>query len=86
MLLRVLECATLVIMFAFMLTQVIVPIWNGTIMFPFFRSKANELSKEIAMAKDEAVVADMALEVKALNEKTKTKRRTKVSIQNKEIY
>jgi hypothetical protein len=76
--LRVLEYAAFALMFAFMLTQVIYPIWAGSILFPFFRSKTNELTREIAVAKDEDAVADLELEVKTISTRTRTKRKTKV--------
>ncbi len=77
MFLRVLEFGMFAIMFAFMLTQVIAPIWCGTILFPFFRSKAKELEKERARVRDEEVVANLETEIKEIA--TKTKRTRKVN-------
>ena len=43
MLLALTEIIVSVLVFAFFVTQVVLPIWKGTILMPFFRRSAKDL-------------------------------------------
>lgn len=49
--LYVAEMLVVVLVFVFFLFQVIIPMWNGTVMFPSFRSKTRELERQLREAR-----------------------------------
>lgn len=63
--LYVAEMLVVVLVFAFFLFQVFIPIWNGTLMFPSFRSKARELERQLRQARSDK---ELSQEEKKLQE------------------
>lgn len=47
----VLEIGSIVVAGLFFLTQIVIPIWRGTILFPNFCSESRKLSRELSRVK-----------------------------------
>ena len=61
-LLAVLELVIIILIVAFVGTQVLWPMRRGTPSFPMLRTKENQLSKDIAQLKQEVIEANLELE------------------------
>ena len=64
-----LEIAQLLItlvLFAFFITQIAVPIWTNTIFFPFFRKKRKRIEQEVVEAKEEIFLEKETINLKKL--------------------
>jgi cell division protein FtsB len=51
--LYLLEMALVLLIFVFFLIQIIIPIWNGTQLFPTFRGKARQIEQEMRQVNSE---------------------------------
>lgn len=75
MFLRVLEYAFIALVIVIVLTQVIIPLARGTLLFPFFR-RERHLEQELQKLKQEAIEADLerkiAVERKNVEEERKS--------------
>lgn len=65
-LIELVEIVVVVLLFAFVLTQLVIPIWRGTALFPSFRWKAHAASKMVAEAREEVAFAQAARMAKNL--------------------
>jgi hypothetical protein len=80
MLLVFLELCVNILIFGFMLSQVIIPIWKGTKLFPAFRKATIEAEQGRANAKDELVNANInceTTEIEEVIEEVKRRRKKK---------
>lgn len=75
MLLALTEIVVSVLVFAFFVTQVVVPIWKGTILMPFFRRTAKDLERNLAEAKEELTEAEIESEIERLRKLAQEKRK-----------
>lgn len=51
--LEIAELFVVLLIFIFALFQVIIPIWNGTVLFPSFRSKSRQLESQLRQARSD---------------------------------
>lgn len=51
------EFVVVILLFALVLTQLVVPIWRGTVLFPSFRWKAHTASKMVVEAREDVDLA-----------------------------
>ena len=58
-------------------TQLVIPLWKGTKIFPIFRSDLNKVSSEISKASSELEVAEIEKTVKKIRRKTNQTKTTK---------
>lgn len=63
-------CVSLVATIIF--TQIIVPIWNRTKLFPFLRKERNQIDDEIVKISEKIEVAELQKELKQLEKKLKS--------------
>ena len=59
------ELFVVLLIFVFFLFQVIIPIWNGTLLFPSFRSKTRQLDGQLRQARSDL---ELSQEKKKLEE------------------
>ncbi|MDP3723032.1 MAG: hypothetical protein Q8R91_06005 [Candidatus Omnitrophota bacterium] len=57
--LRILQILGAVVFAVFFATQVLWPMWQGTLLFPIFRPKQRRLEKELRTVREETVTADL---------------------------
>ena len=48
---ELLEAILIFLVFTFFVFQIIVPMWNGTVLFPNFRFKARKLERQLRQAR-----------------------------------
>lgn len=81
--LELLENAVVLLILAFFITQILIPMWKGTPKFPSFRPKAKKLEEELGKAKEEVENAVIEKEIVETKEKaTKIKPKPKEDIKN----
>ncbi len=61
-LLRILEYAFLGVVVILVVTQVVLPLWRGSQLFPFFR-RERELEHELQKLKQESIETDLEREI-----------------------
>ena len=57
------ETAVAIFLFSIVLSQLVIPAWRGTPLFPFFR-KEKQLAAELADARQDKVEAELKAEIK----------------------
>ena len=57
------------LVFLFFLFQIIIPIWNGTMLFPSFRYKARELERQMREARSDLELSEQEKKLKELKER-----------------
>lgn len=77
MLLVFLELCVHILIFGFMLTQVVFPIWHGKKLFPAFRKSTIKVEQERAVIQDELENAKVETEIDQLTDKLEEIRETK---------
>lgn len=68
MFLILVEFALVLLIFVFFLMQIIIPLWNGTLLFPTFRGKARKLEHEMRQVKSDL---ELTQQERDLNEQKK---------------
>jgi len=79
MLLGLIEAVVISLILLVMSTQVIIPIWHGTITFPIFRSKTKGLVRKRAEIYDDISAEAVEEEIDELSELVKSRRKKKES-------
>lgn len=51
--LEIVELFLVLLVFCFFLFQILIPLWNATLLFPSFRSKSRELERQLREARSE---------------------------------
>ena len=63
------------VLFAFFITQVVIPIWTNTIFFPFFRKKRKRIEQEVVQAKEEIFLEKETINLRKLRKTAKELRK-----------
>jgi hypothetical protein len=66
--LEIAEIILAVLLFATFITQIIIPIWTNTVIFPAFRKKRKELERQLAEAKEKIAMAEEELQLRKLQQ------------------
>ena len=66
---EVLQFGLAFVVFVFVLFQVVIPIWNGTLLFPSFRAKVRLLDKQLREARNDAEIAEAEEKLRILKKK-----------------
>ena len=74
MLLQTIEYAFIALVIIFVITQVIIPLGRGTLLFPLFR-RERQLEQELQKVKQEAVEADLEQKIEETRRKVEETRR-----------
>ena len=77
MLLGLLEFVISSFIIVFMATQVVVPLWNGTILFSAFRKKARALEKERIAAEEELAAVKTEIQIDEILDAARAKRKSR---------
>lgn len=78
-----LELAELLIVglvFIFFLFQVIIPLWDGTLLFPSFRSKARRLESQLRQARSELELSEQEQKLQELKGRKSDGNESKTSL------
>ena len=62
------ELLVALVLFAFFVTQVVIPIWTSTLFFPFFRKKRLKLERELAQVKEEISLEKESISIRKLRQ------------------
>jgi len=66
---ELLEFAFAILLFTLIVFQVIIPLWNGTVLFPSFRFRSRQLDKQLRQARYEHELSLEERELEVLNRK-----------------
>lgn len=66
--LEITEIIVAVLLFATFVTQIIIPIWTNTVLFPAFRSKRKDLERQLAEAKEKIAMAEEEIRLRKLQQ------------------
>lgn len=68
--LEIAQVLIVLLVFVFFLFQVIIPIWNETLLFPSFRSKARQLESQLRQARSDLELLQEKKKLKELKGKS----------------
>jgi predicted phage tail protein len=71
MFLEIAEIILSALVFFTFITQIIVPIWRNTVLFPAFRTKRKELERQLAEAKEQIAMAEEEKRLRKLQKSAK---------------
>lgn len=66
---ELLESFAVCLLFVFFVFQVIIPIWTGTVLFLFFRSKARSLDKQMREVRSDLELSEEEKKLRELKKK-----------------
>jgi hypothetical protein len=69
--LEITEIILSIVLFVTFITQIIIPIWNNTVLFPAFRSKRKELERQLAEAKEQIAMVEEEKHLRQLQQSAK---------------